>query len=158
RAQMRAATERARADTRPLRVDSGARMSDDELRAAGRQHALTLLDRALWLGEPLDISDIAAVSVWVSIAVVRDEVLRQITRQNAEQHAQVWTHIARHVVPPYEAPVLALAGFSRWLCGDGTQALIALERALSADSTFEFAQTLMEALRSGLHPRVWDAV
>lgn len=156
REYMQAATRRAVSEVSTICSGGVQHVSDDQNRLAGRQHLIPLLDRALHGDLLLNREQLARISVWIGIAAVRDEVLRGISRTNAEAHAQVWTHAAQYVVPPFEAPVLTLAGLSRWLCGDGTQALMALERAVDADENFLFAQTLMEALRSGLHPRVWD--
>lgn len=152
REYMRAATQQAASDVSAICASD----VHDEIRRAGRHHLMPLLDRAVHGGLLLSREQVAWVSAWVGLAAVRDEVLRGISRANAEAHAQVWTHAAQYVVPPFEAPVLTLTGLSRWLCGDGTQALMALERAVAADENFLFAQTLMEALQSGLHPRVWD--
>src|SRR5699024_12437868 len=118
REYMQAATRRAVSEVSTICSGGVQHVSDGQNRLAGRQHLIPLLDRAIHGGLLLNREQLARVSVWIGIAAVRDEVLRGISRTNADAHAQVWTHVAQHVVPPFEAPVLTLAGLSRWLCGD----------------------------------------
>lgn len=127
-------------------------------REIAADHINPILDRGLRDCADLDYANMSRLCVWMSHAQVRDHVLRGIGSKNAAQHAQLWTRVAGYVVPPFEAPVLSLAGLSRWLCGDGAQALMAVERALTADRDFMFARTLMEALQQGVSPRMWDSI
>jgi hypothetical protein len=52
----------------------------------------------------------------------------------------------------YVAAPLFLYGWAQWRAGNGTLAMMAAERALTADPAYSAAQLLIEAVQRGLHP------
>ena len=100
--------------------------------------------------------DLATLATWVSSVQVRDHVWGRMRRDTAENTLALWTAVAQTVVEPFEAPVLCLTAFAAWLVGDGTQALIAIERALEAEPGYSMAQLILQALDSGMSPEQWD--
>lgn len=53
------------------------------------------------------------------------------------------------------APVATLLALLRWQLGDGTRAVIALDRALAAHPDYTFAQLLMRSIESAIPPASW---
>lgn len=106
-------------------------------------------------GGALDDDDRATLAIWVSSIQVRDAVWSTFDRDNAATALKLWTDIAQHVVEPFEAPVLCLAAFAAWLTGDGAQALIATERALSTEPDYEMGQLILQLLEGGVSPSTW---
>ena len=107
-------------------------------------------------GEVLDDDDRATLAIWVSSKDVRDAVWSTFNRTNAETALRLWTDISQSVVDPFEASVLCLAAFAAWLSGDGTQALIAAERALAKEPDYEMGALIMQLLDAGMSPSAWD--
>lgn len=104
---------------------------------------------------PTDV-ELATLATWVSSVQVRDHVWARMSRETAETTLALWTAVAQSVVEPFEAPVLCLTAFSAWLVGDGTQALIAIERALKAEPGYSMAKLILQTLDSGMSPEHWD--
>lgn len=107
-------------------------------------------------GEALDDQDLATLAIWVSSEDVRDAVWSQFRCDNAETALRLWTEVAQSVVEPFEVPVLCLAGFAAWLSGDGSQALIAAERALVKEPDYEMGVLILRILDAGVSPSAWD--
>ena len=95
------------------------------------------------------------LAVWATILPVRDALWALITPDNARDMVGLWSHVVRCVPPPMSAPSLCLAGFASWLCGDGTLALIAAERALAVDPHYTLAGLLLKLLEGGVPPSTW---
>jgi len=106
-------------------------------------------------GRSLTDTDRATLAIWVSARSVRDEVWNAMSRDNAVGSLALWTEVAQSVVDPFAAPVLSLAAFAAWLTGDGTQALIASERALAAEPGYSMAELILRTLDSGMSPEHW---
>lgn len=104
---------------------------------------------------PTDV-ELATLATWASSVQVRDHLWARMSRETAETTLALWTAVAQSVVEPFEAPVLCLAAFSAWLVGDGTQALIAIERALKAEPGYSMAKLILQTLDSGMSPEHWD--
>lgn len=126
-----------------------------DLRAAGMMRLLPIIDHHA-TGRSLSDEERAMLAIWVSSVGVRDAVWSQMRRDNAELALALWTDISQTVVEPFEAPVLCLAGFAAWLCGDGAQSLIAVERALTVDSSYSMARLVMDMLEAGVPPDSWE--
>lgn len=103
-------------------------------------------------------ADLATLAVWVSSRSVRDEVWFRMDRTNAESSFALWTAVARSVVEPFEPPVLCLAAYSAWLCGDGAQALIAVERALEIQPDYTLAHLILRLIMSAISPAKWEGM
>lgn len=134
-----------------------ASMSSGDLAIAGMHAIGPVIDRAVGGGPALGDEERALLAVWVSATPVRDTAWALINHDNARRMLQVWTQVARSVVPPFEPAVLCLTSFAAWLSGDGAQALIAVERALEVDPDCQMAKLLLDLLGAGLSPRLWAA-
>ncbi|MBC7632856.1 DUF4192 domain-containing protein [Aeromicrobium sp.] len=125
-----------------------------DLAAVGMRVVQPILDRGL-AKERLTDDELVRFFVWASGVSVRDEIWAQIVRSNAERMLGLLTLISRNVVPPFEPAVLSLAAFAAWLTGDGAQALIAVERAMTADPDYSMAGLMLEMLEAGISPTCW---
>ena len=103
----------------------------------------------------LSVEDAAALSVWCSLTVVRDTAVTWIDADNVADHLRIWSEAARLAVPPYELPVVGLAGFCAWLSGDGALAWCAVERADRIDPDDPLVDLLREMLMSATPPTTW---
>jgi hypothetical protein len=81
-----------------------------------------------------------------------------MTADTADDMLRLLTLISRSVVPPCDSAVLSLAAFAAWLTGDGAQALIAVERALTADQEYSMARLILQMLEGGVSPSHWLAL
>jgi hypothetical protein len=124
-----------------------------DLAVAGMREVGPILERGS-IGR-LDDGDVVRLAVWTSAVAVRDAVWARITCDNAETMLGLLTQVSRSVVPPFEPAVLSLAAFAAWLTGDGAQALIAVERALSADPGYSMAGLILQLLEGGVSPSHW---
>lgn len=64
----------------------------------------------------------------------------------------LWRELARRLPGTWSAAPLFLFGWGRWRAGNGTLAVMAAERALSADPDYSAAQLLLAAVQHGLDP------
>ena len=99
--------------------------------------ARDLIDRNLPTGhtpgEAMPVADAVQLAVLAQHPGVRDLALISMTRDNADQHLQLWQNVI-HASPAYGADMpLYLAGMAAWITGDGASATIALERSLAAE-------------------------
>jgi len=106
-------------------------------------------------GEPLSDAEVAQLSVWCSLILVRDVAWAQISRANAAASFAVWAQVARRVVPPFEPAVLCLTAFAAWMKGDGASAWCAVERAEAVDPGYSMMQLLRDILAAAISPVGW---
>ena len=123
----------------------------------GRRELGPILQAAL-LGRAPDEGEVLRVVVWMTSLPVRDVAWGLINRETARDFLTFWAHAARLAPPGFEAGPLCLAGFSAYLCGDGAQALIALQRASALDPDYSLAGLLLEALTQGVPPDRLESV
>ena len=130
--------------------------SDRQLLETGARCVTEIVDRRLVDAseEPTD-EEAARLSLWCSLPVVRDTVCASIDTDSAAGHLRIWSSVARRVVPPYELPVLGLAGLSAWLNGDGALAWCAIERADTIDPDDSLTGLLRELLVQATPPSDW---
>lgn len=126
-----------------------------DLGALGMDRILPIIE-SHETGKAMTDVELATLATWVSSVQVRDHVWSRMTRETADTTLSLWTLVAQTVVEPFEAPVLCLAAFAAWLAGDGAQALIAIERALTAEPGYSMAKMILQALDSCLSPEHWD--
>ena len=131
-----------------------ARSDPQRLGETGMSVVGPILDRLVAGGRVLD-ADLLRIAVWVSSVKVRDAVWARIDRDSAGDMLRVLTLVSGSVMPPFEPAVLSLTAFAAWLTGDGTQALIAVERALRADPDYSMARLVLDVLEHGMSPSHW---
>ncbi|MDQ3157310.1 MAG: DUF4192 domain-containing protein [Actinomycetota bacterium] len=108
--------------------------------------------------DPTAITDqsIAWLAIGASLIPIRDAMWARMTRDNAQTHAEIWRHVANHIVAEAAVAPYTLCAFANWLQGDGAQALIALERAQSIEPGYSMAGLIETLLVNGLSPENWD--
>lgn len=136
--------------------DPAALATDPAVREAGTRRVRDIVDASL--ADPdrsLTDAEAAALSVWCSIAAVRETALSSIDVDNAAEQLRIWSQVTRKVVPPYELPVLALTGFSAWLSGDGALAWCVIERADRIAGHDRLVELLRRILVEAMPPSAW---
>jgi Domain of unknown function (DUF4192) len=142
--------------------DLATMQCDRSLLETGLECVTAIVDRRLGrsdgdqAGEELSEADAARLAVWCSLPIVRDTVWARIGTDDAPAQLRLWSEVARTVVPPYELPVLALAGFSAWLSGDGALAWCAIERADEIDPDDRLVGLLRSLLIEAVPPSAWE--
>ena len=92
-----------------------------------------LIDQNLPEAPPLSTREAIQLSVLAQHPAARDLALASISRENADDHLQLWQNVIRHS-PGYGSDMaLYLAGMAAWISGDGASADIALDRSLNAE-------------------------
>lgn len=144
-----------------MRTELGERDRTEPIDPAGLDRVIRrmreIVDTAV--ADPAHVlsdADAATLSVGCAFGPLRDTALSWVTVDDASEHLRVWTQAARKVVPPYEVAVLALAGFSAWLSGDGALAGCAIERAERIDPGDSLVELLRGILVEAIPPSAWD--
>ncbi len=138
-------------DAVALDVARRTAVGGSEARDLGREEVEPILEAAL-LGRVPDEGAVVRLVVWMTSLPVRDAARRWINRETARDLLTLWAHVARLAPPGFEAGPLSLAGLSAYVCGDGAQALIALERACGLAPDDRLAEHLLLALTQGVPP------
>lgn len=120
--------------------------------------AIDVLNRYAETDEALTGEQIGTLAVAAQIVAVRDALWGQMTRANAETHAEAWRHTATHTAGPHAAGPYALAAFGYWLTGDGARAAIAVDHALAAAPEHSLADLMVATLTLGLNPDTWNGI
>ncbi|MCW2747582.1 MAG: hypothetical protein JWP10_724 [Nocardioidaceae bacterium] len=124
--------------------------------AEGLSRIEPALSRVLAGGADFSDDEVATISVWMTAIAVRDEMWTRMTRANARAHVDLWTRVARRVVPPFEPAVLSLLAFACWLNGNGVLCRAALERAFEGDPDYSMALLIEQTLDSAISPDLWS--
>ncbi|WP_019145533.1 DUF4192 domain-containing protein [Aeromicrobium massiliense] len=153
---------------RRARAEAATEAAVDELVAArrtpgppslaerGRRALDEVRDAFLRTGRVPDDAALVRLGVWTAVPEVRDHAWWGLSRDEATVHLRLWTAAAPLAVAPFDAHVLAVAGFLAWRSGDGAAALVATERALAASPVQSLARTVHELLVAGVPPSRWD--
>jgi hypothetical protein len=157
RQRMQATTARAASELAAVATGVCEEQRPRVLARSGADRIKPILARATRDPDHLLSDDeVAQLSVWCSLIVVRDVAWAQMTREDAEHAFALWSQVARRVVPPFEPAVLSLAGFAAWLKGDGASAWCAVERVEAADPDYSMMQLLRETLVRAVPPTCWS--
>lgn len=116
-------------------------------------HALDVFGRS----EP-SLEEVALLLASLRDLRVRDTVLWDLMQAKPRLWRRAADSLARAVrlAPPEEtAPAAALLSILRWQTGDGTRAVIALEKALEAEPAYSLALLVDAMLTGGLSPTFW---
>ncbi|WP_344322859.1 DUF4192 domain-containing protein [Aeromicrobium halocynthiae] len=123
----------------------------------GRGVVGPILQAAL-IGRTPSTGDLAQLIVWTSCEPVRGFALSLVNTETAASLLELWAHVARLAPPELAVAPLTLAACSAYLRGDGAQALVALERALTTEPRDELANIVLRLLQDGVPPSVFAGV
>jgi hypothetical protein len=87
---------------------------------------------------------------------VRDAAWSSLTREQAREHAALWTDVVQRSPEPLLAGPAALLGFAAWLAGDGALAWCAVDRCLDADPAYSLGTLVTELLTRAVPPSSWE--
>ena len=102
--------------------------------------------------------DVALLLVGLRDVRVRDTVLWDLMHQRPRTWPRAAESLGRAVrLAPkgHIAPAATLLSILRWQVGDGTRAVIALERALETEPDYSLAHLIDAMIAGGMHPCIW---
>ncbi|MEW9532832.1 DUF4192 domain-containing protein [Microbispora sp. NPDC049125] len=117
----------------------------------GLERLTTALDRAQ-VGEQLTDDEVAWLGVLLTGIAVRDAALTMIGPYSHETHIRLWSEVVRQVEPGYVAAPAAVLAFVALLSGDGALSRVAVDRALTDDPSYRFANMIAFTLDHGIPP------
>lgn len=147
RASAEQALDRADACHRADRLDRGRQA----VLSAAIDRFRVVLDRYTDPPGRVDLEESAALIVALHDVLVRDEVATWALRDR-DALLSLLTDLARHAVPPYDAPVCTLLAWVAYAEGNGGLANVALERVLASTPDYSMAQLLRQALDAQIPP------
>ncbi|MBN9103602.1 MAG: DUF4192 domain-containing protein [Propionibacteriaceae bacterium] len=101
-------------------------------------------------------ADALQLAALVAAGTGRDLALVSISRDNADQHLQLWRSVVNQNPASGAEMPLHLAGMAAWVSGDGASAVVALERAQAIAGPGIRPHALLQALIDQVvHPDTW---
>lgn len=132
-----------------------------ELRRRSTQQRCALISSlVLGLSEPrlLSDEDCARLAVLAADVTVRDVAWAMMSREQIDDHLDLWGQVVRRAVFPWEVPALCLLGMAAWISGNGALQNCCTDRALKIDPTYSLATLLADINDRALSPRLWDVM
>lgn len=130
-----------------------------------RQTTLDLLDATLKAHETTtaapDPDTTARLILGLQDLEARDHALYYADGHTRQAAHNLWTHLARHCIPPYNhmaAAPLTLLAWTNWSHGDTVTARLALQQALTADPDYTLAGLLHELVNTDTDPEPFRTV
>lgn len=104
--------------------------------------------------------ELARVLVGLRDVRIRDTIVWELAQDDPLGTGQgstlaVLVKALRAGPPGYVAPVATVLALARWQCGDGTRAVMALERALADEPDYPLALLAAHTIRAGTPPGSW---
>lgn len=112
----------------------------------------TLVDRA----GPITEADAARLAVLAADVMVRDVAWAMMSRDDAEEHVDLWRQVVATTVAPLEPAPLCLLGVAAWISGNGALQNCCVDRVRRIDPSYSMATLLAEINERALSPRLWD--
>ena len=104
---------------------------------------------------PLGDQPAARLVAALTLPPVRDLVLAEHSRDNAETMSSLWRDLTRRTPRAQLGPVAELLAFSSWLAGNGAEAWVALDLIEQAPAR-PLAGLVSTALQVAAPPQMWD--
>lgn len=98
------------------------------------------------------IEHLAWLAVLVADLRVRDDAWARMDPVHRDAHCRLWTDVLRSAAVEFVPAPASLLAFTAWQCGNGALAVMAIERALSADPGYSMAHLLDGAVQAALPP------
>ena len=118
--------------------------------AAGKVHA------APWSHSPVPVDALAArIVAALHDPHLRDIMVAQHTRENAEAMSSLWRGLIRRTPRSQVAPVAEALAFSSWLAGNGAEAWVAID-LIDDLPGHRLADIVSAALQVAAPPHIWD--
>lgn len=138
----------------PLAIARISSLTADDL-ADEAGWVLHTLDQFEQIPVPVGDQPAARLVAALSLQPVRDLVLAEHTRDNAESMSSLWRDLTRRTPRAQVGPVAELLAFSSWLGGNGAEAWVALD-LIEPTPTRPLAELVSTALQTAAPPQVWD--
>ncbi|MGH3446747.1 MAG: DUF4192 domain-containing protein [Nocardioidaceae bacterium] len=148
--ERRAEVQEAIAGLHEGELSGGAKMASARIK--------TVVGGLVGSPDPMTPTDTAWLCLAVQDVQVRDCAWSMMTRENAEQHLDLWRHIMRQSPDDLMAPPGSLAAFAAWLSGKGVLASHAVDRVLGRCPDYSMAGVIRDLLECAVSPTSWDGV
>ncbi len=116
----------------------------------------SLVEALLASGRPASAAEAARVLLAIRDAGPRDEMLRDVGREEAERRLPLWSSLVASAPPDLVAAPASVLAFLAWLAGHGALAWCALDRAAEGEPPCSLAACVAQALEQALPPSVWE--
>jgi hypothetical protein len=137
-------------------VDYGEAAGDPvpKLRATrtGRKEVQHAIRRYRSGGRIDSIEHLAWLAVLIADLRVRDDAWARMGPAHCADHCRLWTDIVRSAAAEFVPAPASLLAFTAWQSGNGALAVMAIERALTADPIYSMAHLLDSAVQAALPP------
>ena len=124
----------------------------DRLGTRGRRR---LLRRLLAADRPPDRDDTVRLALLVQQAEGQQQVLRQLSRDTAENQLALWTRVVRYTLAAHRPAALGLLGMAAWQNGDGALSMVCLEHLDRLDPLEPIAALLDWLNEEVVPPPAW---
>lgn len=111
-----------------------------------------------WETVPLSAEDAGRMLVLVSLGVVQEVALGELTRARARTQLELWRDLTRRAPSDLLAGAASLCAFAAWVNGEGALAWCALERCLAEAPDDPLARYVISLLESATPPTAWEPV
>ena len=113
-----------------------------------------------WLAAPrrLDDAECLRLAVLVTDLTTRDSAWALMTRDDINDHVDLWSQVVARAVPPLQPGPLCLLGVAAWIAGNGALQNCCSERARQLDPDYSMAALLDDINAGALSPSVWDGL
>ena len=102
--------------------------------------------------EDLTCARLSMLAVEVS---VRDLAWSMMTRENAEQHLDLWRTVVSRAVPELSAGPLGLMGVAAWISGNGALQNLCGERLVEIHPGYSLGPLLLDLSNRAVPPSAW---
>lgn len=139
----------------PRTLSRTADMTSDDLadEAGWVLHTLDQFERS---SVPLSDKPAARLVAALNLRPVRDLVLAEHTRENAEAMSSLWRDLTRRTPRAQINAIAELLAFSAWLAGNGAEAWVALD-LVQQPPTRPLAELVSAALQTAAPPTLWES-
>ena len=132
---------------------AAAAMVLHRLGARGRRR---LLRRLLIADRPPDKDDTVRLALMIQQAEGQLKVLRQLSRDTAENQLALWTRVVRYAPAAQRPAALGLLGMAAWQNGDGALSMVCLEQLDRLDPLEPIAALLDWLNEEVVPPQAWN--
>jgi Domain of unknown function (DUF4192) len=119
---------------------------------AGRTAVQRAIGRYREGGAIDDGNQLAWLAVLLADLRVRDDAWARMEPAHWEAHIRLWTDVVRGAATEYVPAPASLLGYVAWQAGRGSLAMVAIDRALTAQPGYSMAALIGGAVQAGLPP------
>ena len=146
----------------PRLVELAAEVRDQLEQLAVPQRAAERLEQTVRsaVTDPtgLDDRNCSALALLVTDLRLRDLAWAMISREQAEEHVELWLRVVNRVPPELSAAPLALLGMAGWISGHGALLNCCVDRLRDLHPGYSMGRLLAEISDGAVSPSVWSGM